>query len=341
MVVAWLACSGLSPLVAQVEPAPNYTAEAFFKIDGGQRTGQLFVSLECADDWVGYSNTTPAGGPLPTKLTVTSAETFSVTGDFSPMKDPHRKLDTAIGAEVHYHPAGVTWVAPIQLAENVSPADLEINVSIKGQVCSDGESGGKCGLVNDKLVAGYAGETETPELEPELQLRGTHTIWTGRVTPSNAKPGDTVSVELTAEPQGHYKIYNYSADAQDSISLPTRIALQRSHGWAMSAVQADSEPLQKMSMGEQQSFYYDPVSWTFDLTVPADAKPGKFSFAGLIGFQNCTETGCDRPSGTQFQFDIVVGETTTDEAEIGFGSGSYRDAESLANRKAKEAKLLK
>ena len=323
------------------DSSDDYTVDAFFAIDAGQRTGQLMVDIRCADDWVGYATNTPAGGPLRTKIRATVSDAFELTGDFHPLNDPHRKFDTDFGANVFYHPGGETWVAPFRLAKDTDPEDLEIRVSVKGQVCSTDETDARCTQINEKLVAVYDGELESPELETNFAVENTHTICSGLVSPANAKPGDNVSVAITLEPTDGYKVYAFSPETLETTAMPTRIAMQFSNDWAMSPINPDREPQQKMFMDEQQSFYTDPVTWTFDLTVPEDAEPGKYSFNGIIGFQNCDKESCDMPTCVSFNFIVGVGETTDGESKIGFNSqGSYRAAAELADRKAKEAKLL-
>ena len=339
-----------SPLLGQngQDADTDYTANAYFvtdaeqEIDADWQTGKLFVDLSCAEDWVGYATTTPTGGPLPTKIRVTTSDSFEITGDFNPLNDPHRKFDTAFGVEVNYHPGGETWVAPLRLAKDADLDSLEIRLSIKGQVCSTDEADARCTEVNEKLVAQFDGELESPQLETKFAPDGTHTICSGLVSPANAQPGEKVSVAITLKPTNGYKVYAFSAGASETTGLPTRIAMQFSNGWASSPISPDAEPEQKMFMGEQQSFHTDTVTWTFDLTVPEAAKPGKHTFTGLIGFQNCNEETCDVPACVSFEFDVAIGETTEGESKIGFGSGgSYRAVAALADRKAKEAKLAK
>ena len=341
-IVCLLICGSYSAAIAQVEGVDSdYTVSAFFGIEPGQRTGQLFVNLKCAKDWVGYSTTTPTGGPLRTKIKIAGAESFEVTGEFIPLNDPHRKFDPLFKTEVHYHPGGETWVAPLRLAADTDPENLEINVTVRGQVCSTDETDARCTEVNEKLVAQYDGETEAPEYEMRFAPENGHAIVTGTVSPTTARPGDTVSVAINLKPTEGYKVYAFSEETQETLSLPTRITLQLSHGWAVSVPSPDQEPQQKIIMDEQQSFHAQPVTWTFDLTVPDNASPGKHSFTGLLGFQNCTDELCDLPAGASFHFDVIVGEATEGESKMKFTSeGSYRAAAALADRKAKEAKLI-
>jgi thiol:disulfide interchange protein DsbD len=54
-------------------------------------------------------------------------------------------------------------------------------------------------------------------------------------------------------------------------------------------------------------YHHDPITWSFDLTVPEDAENKIYDLAGLIGFQTCTHTGCDGPGGIQFSAAVPVG----------------------------------
>ncbi|QGJ70106.1 Thioredoxin domain-containing protein [Planctomycetales bacterium 10988] len=97
----------------------------------------LYVTAKIADGYYIYSITQPAGGPIPTNITIEAPEGFQV-GDFVALQEPKLAPATSFGLPpVEKHYKSITWEAPIQGA---TAGDLEgqtISGSIRYQACSD------------------------------------------------------------------------------------------------------------------------------------------------------------------------------------------------------------
>lgn len=316
----------------------NVSLSAYFQIESGTNTGRIFVQAEIGEDWNMYSSTTPAGGPLRTKFTVLDSNQFKLTGDFEAHEDPHVKFEESFSMIAEEFKQGVTWSAPIQLAEGASADALEIDVRVKGQSCSS--TSGVCTLINENLSAGFDGELESPEMQGTYEPSGGHVIWTG-FAPKSATAGETFEITLTAEPTGGYKIYGYESESQNTIAQPTRIVMAKSNGCSVESVSPMIPAEQKRSNGELQKFHKDEATWTMVVSIPANAEAKVHHFEGYVAFQNCTDTVCDAPSAAKFAFDITIGESIEGESEIGFTkSGRYSQVAKMADRKVMEATLL-
>ncbi len=311
---------------------------AHFKLQPDSRQGVLVVEAEIPDGWNLYSTTTPRGGPKPLKFVVLDSEQFSITGPFEPAEDPLVKFAEVFSIVTEEFTELPIWSAPIEISEGVSSADVSIEMKITGQSCS--AESGACVIVNEMLVAEFAGQLKTEELETNYSPNRAHVIWKGSVAQGDATPGSRVLVTLTADPTEDFKIYGYEAKSTGTVAQPTRIVLSKSNGWEVSEVSASHLPKTKAVAGETQKYYRDEVSWTFEMTIPADAPARDYRFDGYVAFQNCTDEMCDPPSAAQFVFNVRVGEGALEESEIGFKkSGRYGSVAKMADRKIKEKAL--
>jgi hypothetical protein len=165
-----------------------------------------------------------------------------------------------------------------------------------------------------------------------------HTTLTGTVDPIVATPGSVAHLVITAEPAANWHIYALADKDPKDVSKPTLIVLTSTSGLRYRAAKPSSPPVEEKTTVNQAGkvLYHDkPVSWTIDLEIPRDAKPGKYDLAGIIGYQTCEATACDMPSGANFAGTITVGPTaTTGSSPILFREGKYNEAAKLAESTA-------
>jgi hypothetical protein len=154
----WIVPSS-APLFAQVDLSQfnvggdeetDITVTSRFKVDEGARTGKLSVTVELAEGWHIYSVTQGAGGPQKSQIIVEESDKFKLMGEFTPNNDPLvDDPDPVFNVRVEYHDFGVTWTAPIELAEGVRPEELTIKSQLKGQRCIHG----RCLQIKENLTA--------------------------------------------------------------------------------------------------------------------------------------------------------------------------------------------
>jgi len=138
-------------------------------------------------------------------------------------------------------------------------------------------------------------------------------VLSGQAEPRAVKPGDTVRLTLTVDPADTWQVYawEYKQDSQVGY-LPTVIALEPAAGWRAEHPKAEAKPQVKtISLSGQTStmqYFTEPVTWTVDITIPADAQPGQRELVGRIGYQVCNdEEGCVA-AAAQFTATINIGE---------------------------------
>ncbi len=98
----------------------------------------LDITATIEEGWHIYSITQPKGGPLASKIALTPATNFSLSGDFAANPKPEVHFaDVFPGLPLEEHRKQVTWQAPVRLAEGVNPADMKITGRVTIQACSD------------------------------------------------------------------------------------------------------------------------------------------------------------------------------------------------------------
>ncbi len=310
------------------------TLSAEFTVEKGDRNGKLSVHGVLAPNWHVYSVTQPDGGPIRTEIKLKDALAGQVelTGPFQPDQKPliHDTGLFPVPSEEHYDK--VTWTAPVRLAADFDPAQTSIQVDFKGQVCND-----EVGCIDVKkpaLPVQFAGYYEAATPTGEYRAEKSHATIRGQVEPQTAAPGDTVRLILTAEPDPNWHIYAYAQRDPEKSAKPTLIVLSDSGSLVVGTV-TPSEPPTKEESGlpeEPYIYYYEqPVRWTIELRVPPDMKPGQYRVAGEIGYQTCTSTKCDLPTGAQFQSTITVAkEREAGQVPLAFTPSSYETAAQIA-----------
>lgn len=313
---------------------PRIFLNAKFELEEGQTTGRLLVTADVAAGFHTYSLTQKKDkglGPNATKLTLLPTEQAKLTGPFVAETEPHKHVDTQafVGLTIEEHTGEVTWSAPLQLAQGVDPANLTLQVEFDGQVCKDDCLPVKQ-IVDAKFAGTYMLAAATGEYKPELA----HLVWKGVAEPKVVAPGGTVTLLFTATPEAPFHIYSYSTSKDIKGFAPTRIAFQKTSGWQVHAPETDAKIITKPAVGAGNSditYHEGAVTWKVTLDVPKDAAVGAHELTGLIGFQTCTDEGCDMPSGAQFRVTVQVGEKTeSGETLVAFEPGSYKKAEELA-----------
>jgi thiol:disulfide interchange protein DsbD len=121
-----------------------------------------------------------------------------------------------------------------------------------------------------------------------------------KVAPAEAKPGDTVTLTVTAEVALGWHIYAYSKTQPDDGPRVTQFDLFDTAGlvprgdWT-----ASPPPVEKKEPAFPSlpfvSFHEGEVSWSIPLAVPADATPGKKAIRVQAGYQVCSDQNCSFP----------------------------------------------
>lgn len=310
---------------------PKLFLSAQFQLEQGKRTGRLSITAEPAPGWHTYS-TTQKGGPQASKLKVATSPNYKVTGPFVPDQPPQiKQYEYFPGVNVEEYHEKVTWTAPLALAEGIDPAQVTIAVTYDGQVCQT-----SCIPLTEQLIAKYAGTYKQTTVAGPFRGDSGNVEWRGHLEPKVARPGSTVKLVFTATPPSPYHVYTYFPEKKDLKGFePTLIALRPlPPGWKQKPAVTDSPIVRKASAmpGFSDLTYHEgAVTWTIDVVVPESAEAGTYELSGLLGYQACTDTGCDLASGAQFRvpLEIAANEDRT-QVPIAFAADKYKAAEELA-----------
>jgi thiol:disulfide interchange protein len=305
---------GGNPGLGSAEPA-KFTAS--FKLVEGTRKGTLSVSAVIEPQWHVYSITQPAGGPQRTEIKVAEVPAFKLLGPFQPSEPPHIKPPDIFPVNSEEHEGFVAWNAPLELAADAKGEDLEVAVTVSGQVCRDGDQG-QCIPFTHKLTAKFAGYDKPPanlgEYRPDPRFEA-EVVLSGHVEPAAVRPGGKARLVITARPTPGWHAYAYSPTDPDQANKPTLIVLSSlPAGWARSPVTASAEPkVEPAHDGLPETYTHEePVTWTIELSVPGDAVAGEHVLSGYLGYQTCkNQGGCLPPQVVAFRVGIPVAASET------------------------------
>jgi thiol:disulfide interchange protein len=317
----------------------KFTAE--YRIAEGTRSGRLSVTAMMEPSWHLYSVTQLPGGPQRSVIKLDSRDQANIAGEFKPDVAPHVKNYEFYDVPVEEHEGAVVWTAPIQLAEGVDPKSTELQLKFDGQVCQD--EGSCIPIANESIVAGFAGYYKEEPTVTEFRTDAAHLTLRGTINPSTAQPGEFVTLTLTAEPEPTWHIYAHAERDPKLLSKPTLFAISEPTGWQSAGVTASAKPIEHETGLEEEPlayFHEEPVSWTIEVTIPADADPGPYTIAGLIGYQTCTLSQCDLPTAAAFRGTIEVGSgAATGESLLGFTAATYKEVSDLTSHAAPKVAL--
>lgn len=130
--------AGVSPH-AQVPDEPIHWALATEKPDakttrGGTITLALTATID--DGWHLYSLTLPAGGPIPTRITVPNGQEFTAAGD---VIEPVTKssFDSNFNMTLEYFEEKATFGVPLKASMAAGWGDVPARVAVSYQTCND------------------------------------------------------------------------------------------------------------------------------------------------------------------------------------------------------------
>jgi len=346
------------------------TVSASFTIDPDGQNGKLSITAEMGTGYHVYSITQPEGGPIRTKIKLEANNGFDLIDDFKPVEPPAEHLDKIAfpGVVLEEHEGTVIWTAAIRFARGVEPANLAIAGKLYAQACNaehcnpptdfpftaklatalpsvrrnNASANGERQPLSEKTVA--LPSTRTPPVSKGLVAEdvagfGEYTgdkqvMFRAYIEPKVVEPGGKTLLVVTAEPNqdSSWHIYAAGNEVPNTGNKPTLIVLTVPSGLVPGDPVADVEAVK--GADESLGYYDAPVTWTTELVVPKDAKPGTLTVVGIVGYQTCTDSSCLQPTAVGFEAHVSVGrEAIEGQSPVTFtGKRSYDDA-----KKAKPA----
>ncbi len=135
--------------------------------------------------------------------------------------------------------------------------------------------------------------------DSSLRAKPKDVVLTTSVQPSEARPGSTVTLKITAKLNPGWHIYTQAKTQEGDgprntiFDLFDTAGLERAGDW-----KADRKPESRAEPAfENQVFQYfeDEVTWTIPLKVPADAAAGKKQIRVQASYQVCNAQSCSFP----------------------------------------------
>ena len=267
------------------------------------------------------------GGSTKSTISVVG-EGVRVTGKFVPLEPPEVNEAEDFDVISEEHRGVVTWEAPVEFDAGVDPAQVKMTVKFDGQICTD--EPGLCKPVNGKAIASFLGFVDDlpvaevgAEKKPEADVKKkatpkkldleiyrpkeTHVALTGSIWTDdgrqNFKPGQEVTLEITAVPLENYHFYAYET-TKPRAYLPTLISFKRPEGWKIIGPQVSVDPKDHNGVLEHD----ETTTWSFKVNIPDDATPDQaVAITGGVRVHTCNAKACDTPSDSQFTVTIPMG----------------------------------
>ena len=296
-------------------------------------TVNFSVTAKLAPGWhiYGFSKVQPANGPKVTQFDLFDPAGLTVKGEWTPNPAPTPKKEEAFPdlPFVEIHEGEVTWSIAMVVPAGTVPGEKSVRVQASYQICSDQTCSfpGRWTLPaatmtvvaadapkRDAAVSKTAADAAPlkplkKDSRPIARPKGV--TLSSSVVPAEARPGETVTYQVTAKvaPGTTWHIYKYAkVDPGNGPMLTTfdffdPAGLIPKGDWT-----ASKEPIKKKEAVFPDvpflEFYEDEVTWNLTLTVPLDATPGKKTLRCQAGYQVCDDKSCSQPG--QWTLDDVA-----------------------------------
>lgn len=274
------------------------------------------ASLDLPDG--SYTYSTAEGFSGRTRFEITSATGVEpVDADFVASVKPKSKKDTLLDQVVETHEGSVVWTRRFRLKPDAEPAFVRITGQMRYQVC-DATS---CRPKNQKFDL-TPGSDAAAKLVYEVKYAPTKKVagvekpgpsaWTARLDPSDALPGQKVTVSVTASLARGFHTFALDHDKRN-IGLPTVIEVLAVNGLkpvsGKSAFTPDHDVELHEVLGKTQRIHHDEVTWSREYVVTDAAGKAGYGISGKVSFQVCDASSC-RPG----KFSFELGRVSQDDA---------------------------
>ena len=175
-------------------------------------------------------------------------------------------------------------------------------------------------LASATAAVAQAPKPTRPDTSDRLQPR--EVAFTAKVEPERARPGDTVSFEITAKVKEPWHIYAYADEQPQGVAaVPTRVELFQLGGleptgktWTPSEKPTEPPPLGGVIVFD---YHEESVTWKRELRVPENAKPGPIDLQGQVMFQLCTNSTCKPPTRRTIDaVELTIVDPSPEQAQL-------------------------
>ena len=291
--------------VTTLSPAPSRQVDSLKP--GDEVT--LTVAVTLPEGYHIYGTDGEFGGRTIIKLVETGLD--AIDADWIPDREPKREFDPELKQEVSKFYDHVTWKRKYRLAEGTDPTRVRVTGKLNGLYCGDGLNGeAQCVQIHppyeiDAALTQAEGAASVPLFDyAERPHKGNirPAILRIRLTPTDAKPGEKVTVSITAKLDEGWHTFALTHNGEGG--KPTEIEVEDSPGLKPlgNGFVPDSDPEEKRlaELNLTQQLHHHLVTWSRSFEVLPETKPGQYSVAGKITFQVC-EKSCIPPKRVKFE----------------------------------------
>ncbi|MFM7136700.1 MAG: hypothetical protein ACKO1M_06475 [Planctomycetota bacterium] len=306
------------------------TIGAAIEPGGGGKPDVLTVTATLEEGWHLYSVTQKPGGPLATRITVAADSPRQAAGPFVPGEPPHvRTVDEVPawkGLPIEEHAGTVVWRAPL------APGGGDVRGAVRLQLCQDtaclpprtiafeataGATGR--GVAAEKVPAAAQSDaapaaTYTPE-RSHVRLEASF----GRSRDEAGRKVWPLRVQLV--PEAGWHLYKPAATAETEIGQgkPTLVRVDGPKERVLSLRATEAEAAVAAELAAAGA-----VDGPVQIEILVADDPEAEEPVGLVlGFQTCSDTTCDPPTGVRLAVDPPAPDG---EALIDFEPAKYGEA---------------
>jgi suppressor for copper-sensitivity B len=330
---------GLDPSLIN-EPGVQARFTAVYRVSESEPTqGRLEVTGVIADGAYVYA-VTQARPPLALTFKVAESELAAIVGPAAPDKPAESsKSPEWPDVTIEKHHGTMVWTMPLQLKpQQASKGPLAIKIT--GQVCTDA---GACIPLRESVTATYVGtyQDSPKEAAPKtvvFRQENSHLNLSAWVEPAQVLPGETATLVFSATPDDTYHVYPYKKGTDGKFTEATLIAFTEAGKLEIGEPKPDAPPLTESIQGAELSYYSQTAIWRIPVKIPTSTQVGPVEVRGVIGYQTCTHSNCDRPVGASFVATVHVAKLTEPgQVPVTLAKSSF--AEAVKQVKAQQTKL--
>jgi len=250
-----------------------------------------------------YSMDPGFGGATKAKLTQTQG--LESLGEFTADHPPKKEFIAEFDQEVEKYHEAVTWSRKFRLQPSAKPEDVAIAGTLDYQICD----ATTCRQIRTPLaVTLVAGEKAAParpfyfEAKPGKAGKPQPVTIQAQLRPADPKPGERVTLEVTAVIQDGWHIYS-TTQKPDNAATATEIEVEEVRG--LKPVSKGFEPerapeIKRPDPEIEQEIFHDRITWSQTFEVPAGGTIDNISVAGRIRYQACDAIRCLTPTNVNF-----------------------------------------
>ena len=294
-----------------------------------------------------YARVQPADGPKLTSFDFFDPAGLKPQGDWAASREPIKKNEPAFPniPFLEYFEDEVTWSLKLLVPAGTAPGKKALRCQASYMICSDQNCSfpGQWTLPDAELTVlpatagasilapafvafqvppSYESGPKPATKDTRAAARPKAASFTAEIVPAEAKPGETVSLKVSARVDHPWHIYKYAKDDPGNGPKLTSFDLFAADGLTPKGEWTpDRPPIKRKDNAfkglDFLEFHEDQVTWTLPLEVPPTILPGKKSAQVQVEFMICTDQNCSPPTRITLPpvaFAIVPGPDTVPSA---------------------------